>query len=306
MLSELVYLLFFESASPDYSALLNILPEEFVVRELPQLSLLTTNAPKKTTQSLGPVIDAASVFAIDLQTSTPLFTKNIFAKRSIASITKLVSAMVILDAHPNLDEVVTVSQNAASQEGSRMWLRTGEKMTIRNLLTGMMVASANDAAVALAEFDAGSEEAFAEKMNAKTQQLALKQSHFTNAKGFDESAHFSTAFDTMLFSKTATTYPFIRELALKKSTEVKSTSGDVTHKLESTDLLLDNPYFKILGLKTGTTPLAGESVVSLAQLSNGREVLVVILGSPDRFKETKIMLEWIERNYTFEPDSLTP
>lgn len=299
MLSELVYLLFFESASPDYSALLTILPENYIVRELPQLSLVTTNAPTKITKSIGPVIDAASVFAIDLQTATPLFTKNIFSKRSIASITKLITAMVILDNHQNLDEVVTVSQNAATQEGSRMWLRSGEKMTIRNLITGMMVASANDAAVALAEFDAGSEEAFAEKMNSKALRLGLTQSHFTNAKGFDEAAHFSTAFDTMLFSKAATTYPLIRELALKKSAEVQSVSGDVTHTLDSTDLLLDNPYFKILGLKTGTTPLAGESVVSLAQLSNGREVLVVILGSPDRFKETKIMLEWIEKNYTF-------
>lgn len=299
MLSELVYLLFFESATPSYSALLTVLPESFVVRELPQLSLIDTNAPVKITESLGPVVDAASVFAIDLQTSTPLFSKNIFAKRSIASITKLVTAMVILDAHQNLDEVVTVSQNAASQEGSKMWLRPGEKMTIRNLLAGMMIASGNDAAVALAEFNAGSEEAFAEKMNAKAQQLGLKQSHFTNAKGFDEPTHFSTAFDTMLFSKAASTYPYIRELALKKNAEVSSVAGDVTHNLDSTDLLLDNPYFKILGLKTGTTPLAGESVVSLAQLSNGREVLVVILGSPDRFKETKIMLEWIEKNYTF-------
>lgn len=270
-----------------------------MVQQMPQLSLINTNAPVKTSQSLGPVVDAASVFAIDLQTSTPLFTKNIFSKRSIASITKLVTAMVILDNHTNLDEVVTVSANASNQEGSKMWLRNGEKMTIKSLLTGMMVASANDAAVALAEFDSTSEEAFAEKMNAKAQSLGLKQSHFTNAKGFDEPAHFSTAFDTMLFSRAATTYPFIRELALKKTAEVKSESGDVTHKLESTDLLLDNPYFKILGLKTGTTPLAGESVVSLAQLSNGREVLVVILGSPDRFKETKIMLEWIERNYKF-------
>lgn len=296
MLSELVYLLFFTSLSPHYDTIIGVLPEEFVIEELSHLSLATGTPPIKKTDSAGPIIDAASVFAIDLETATPLFTKNIFSKRSIASITKLLTAIIIIDEN-SLDDVVTVSQNASEQEGSKMWLRAGEKITIRSLLTGMLIASANDAAVALAEYNASSEEIFAKKMNAKAKQLGLRQSHFTNAKGFDENAHFSSAFDTMLLGRAAAKYPFIREIVQKKSTHVTSYDTKTTYPLESTNALLDDSYYTILGLKTGTTPLAGESVLSLVRLASGREILIVILGSTDRFKETKIVIEWIERNW---------
>lgn len=299
MITDLVYFLLIQEISPRFENVSTLIPTSSasqIITRSEGLFLLkpNTQAPVQDPIHLGPVIEAQSAFAIDLESNTPLFGKDIFSKRSIASITKLMTAMIIIDSH-QLDEVVTISKNAAIQEGSRMGLRTGEKLTVRALITGMIINSANDAAVALAEYDATTEELFAIRMNERAQQIGLKQSHFTNAKGFDEPNHFSSAFDTMIFGRAATEYALIREVAQQKNAQVTSVDGSVTHKLESTNLLLENPLYTVVGLKTGTTPLAGESVVSLARLSNGKEVLVVILGSPDRFKETKIILEWVEK-----------
>lgn len=262
------------------------------------LNLSPMKAPIKKTQSIAPFLEAKSIFSVDLTSGVPLFERKIWDRRQIASIGKLITAMVILDNH-KLDEKVIVSKNASSQEGSRMWLREGEEITVGNLLTGMLVNSGNDAATALAEFDSGNERNFVAKMNRKALELGLKNSHFSNAKGFDYKSNYSTAFDTMLFGKAALDYPFIREKVLIKSGEVTSANGDVKHTLESTNELLDYTFFKIIGLKTGSTPEAGQSFVSLAEGPNNHEILTVILDSPSRFKETKIFLDWIFRNFEF-------
>jgi D-alanyl-D-alanine carboxypeptidase len=153
--------------------------------------------------------------------------------------------------------------------------------------------------VALAEFDAGSEETFVFRMNEKARGLGLKDTHFSNVKGFDEDSNYSTAYDTMMFGRAALEYPFIRKTVARKSAEVTSASGKIKHRLESTNELLENPHFKVVGLKTGRTPAAGQSFVSLMEGPNGHEILTVLLDSPDRFKETKIVLDWVLRNYEF-------
>lgn len=300
MITPLLFFLLFETVQPSYSTLIKILPESVVARAA-ATSTLTLNGdktPVKKSESIAPVIAAQSVYSIDLTSGMPLFVRDIFTRRPIASITKLMTAMIILDHHP-LDEVLTVSKNATTQEGSTMNLRVGEKITVQAVLTGMLVNSGNDAAVALAEFDAGSEKVFLEAMNKKAAELGLTNSHFSNAKGFDEPDNYSTAFDTMLFAKAALTYPFIRTTAHIKTGEVTSADGKVTHHLESTNELLDNQYYTVVGLKTGTTPGAGQSFVSLMRAPNNHEVLSVMLDSPHRFKETKILLDWILRTHTF-------
>lgn len=297
MLTSLLYFLFFETIQPSYSTFTSILPIDIVV-EASVPTLTNEKTPIKKGESLGPVINAQAVYAIDLNSGMPLFTRDVFTHRPIASITKLVTAMVILDNH-KLDEKVKISRNASQQEGSRMWLASGEEITIEALLTGLLVHSGNDAAVALAEEDAENEAAFLVKMNKKASQLGLKDTHFTDVKGFDKSANYSTAFDTIIFSRAALGYPFIKKTAALKTAEVTSTNGRIKHKLESTNELLENPYFRVVGLKTGKTPLAGESFVSLMIAPNGHEILAVVLDSPDRFKETKILLDWILRNFEF-------
>lgn len=303
MLHSLLFLLALESMQPSPGTLFTFVPSQILAEELllssnRNPSLATLQAPTKKDESSGPVLEAASVFAVDVKTGTPLFAKDIFTRRSIASIAKLVTAMVVLDSH-SLNEIATISKNAASQEGSSMGLKTGEKITVHNLLMGLLIKSGNDAAVALAEFDAESEDKFVKKLNEKATALHLRNTHFSNAKGFDDEGNYSTAFDTIAFSRTALSYPFIIESVAKAKAEVTSTDGKLTHSLESTNQLLDNQYFTVRGLKTGHTPAAGESFVALAIAENGHEILTVVLNSPDRFKETKILLDWIFRHFTY-------
>lgn len=296
MFSHFLFFLLFETAQPSYGMFASVLPAEIITSAT---AGVIATAPVKKTDSIGPVIAAESVYAVDLNSGEPLFVRNVFARRQIASIAKLVTAMVILDNH-NVSEKVTVSKNAATQEGSSMSLRSGEEITVGSLMTGLLINSGNDAATALAEFDAGSESAFVSKMNVKAASLGLKDTHFSNAKGFDEPENYSTAFDTMTFGRAAVSYPFIRKTVDSKTAEVMSIDGKITHSLKSTNELLENPYFKVIGLKTGTTPEAGQSFVSLTEAPNDHEVLTVVLGSPDRFKETEILLDWVLRNFEFK------
>ncbi len=292
MLSSLLFSLLFETIEPSYGTFAAVMPPAVVV------SSPSPKSPFKKGSSMAPMLSAESIYAIDLETNTPLVVRDIFTRRPIASIEKLVTAMVILDRH-KLDEKVTVSKNAADQEGSQMGLKSGEEISMESLLTGMLINSGNDAAVALAEFDAGTEEVFVFKMNEKARSLGLKDTHFSNAKGFDEAENYSTAYDTMLFSRAALGYSFIRKTVAIKSLTVTSASGKTKHALENTNELLENPYWKVTGLKTGRTPGAGQSFVSLMKGPGDREILTVMLDSPNRFKETKILLDWILRNYEF-------
>ena len=307
MVQQLLFLLFFNAVQPPHAALAQNFPSEVVVGPIEEYreeygkdgpSLDMRNAPQKKGDSIAPVISAASVYALDISSGTPLFVRDIFTRRPIASIEKLVTAMVILDHH-KLDEKVIVSKTAASQEGSRMWLVAGEEMTVENLLKGMLINSGNDAAVTLAEYDASTESAFVDKMNEKVLSLKLYNTHFSNAKGFYDPDNYSAAFDTMVFARAALEYPALRKIVMIKKSEVSSADGKLTHKLESTNELLENPYWDVVGLKTGRTPAAGESFVSLLKGPNEQEILTVMLDSPDRFKETKILLDWILRNFEF-------
>lgn len=304
MLANLLFFLFFETVEPSYGTFAEIMPQQVIAPAVAEIklngapALNIRNAPVKTGKSTAPVVEAKSVFSIDLKSGAPLFANNIFERRKIASIEKLLTAMIILDEH-KLDEKTVVSRKAASQEGSTMGLQENEQITVKNLLIGMLVNSGNDAAVALAEYNAGDEASFVAKMNTKARRLGLKNTHFSNAKGFDDDENYSTAFDTALFSRAALEYPFIRKTAMIKNAEVSSLNGRIKHILENTNDLLENPYFKIKGLKTGKTPEAGQSFVSLAEDPKGNEILTVVLDSPDRFKETKIILDWIFRNYAF-------
>lgn len=299
MFDHLLVFILFETIQPSYNTFSELFPPAIVAAS-PSLSLETATIPIKKTTSIEPVIEAASFFSVDITTGMPLLTHDIFSRRPIASIEKLVTAMVILDHH-TLDEKVTITKNAADQEGSTMWLSAGETMSIENLLTGMLINSANDAAVALAEYDAGSEVAFVEKMNEKIAFLDIYNTHFSNAKGFDEKNNYSTAYDTVVFGRAALSHPFIRKTVAIKKTRVDGIKAGekLFHDLESTNELLENPDYEIIGLKTGQTPQAGESFVSLVKAPNGHEIMTVVLNSPDRFKETKIIIDWLLRNFEF-------
>lgn len=254
--------------------------------------------PIKNPENIGPVLESRSAIAIDLKSGMTLYEKNAHARLPIASITKLMTILIVLEEN-NLDDVVEISQNAAKTGGTLMFLRTGERITVENLLYGALIHSANDAAVALAEFNAGDVDKFVAKMNEKASQLGLLNTHFSNPIGLDEGNNYSSAYDISKLAQYIYQKKFVREAATLKELKVQSLDKKFTHELESTDELLDS-YLKIKGLKTGTTDKAGQCLVSVAENDNGNTIIDVLLNSPSRFTESKILIDWVFRSYNWK------
>lgn len=264
--------------------------------------ILTASPVPQPTSPSGPDmstlnIQASAYIAVDLKSGKMLVQKNIKEQRSIGSITKLITALIILDEN-NINDIVKVPLAATSIEGSRIWLAEGEKITIRDLLSGLLIHSGNDAAYALALYNTGSIDGFAAKMNDKARKLGLTKTHFANPAGLDRDGNFSTAEDIATLGAFAYRNAFIRNTVAISSTSVSSINGQFKHELKSTnELLTKDPRIK--GLKTGYTVEAGKSFVSVAIIGHGSPILTVVLNSPDRFKETESLIDWSVANFTW-------
>jgi serine-type D-Ala-D-Ala carboxypeptidase (penicillin-binding protein 5/6) len=244
-------------------------------------------------------VSAESVIAIHLDTGKILYEKNSDQQRSIASITKLMTALIIAEEETP-HSIVEVSNNAANIEGSSIFLNAGEQITVKDLFYGMMIASGNDAAVALAEYNAGSVDQFVRKMNQKAERLGLKNTHYSNPMGFDNSLNYSSARDVAMVSMYAIQNEFLLEPTNLVAYETESASG-ITHEYISTNKLLDQNIggLQVEGLKTGTTPEAGQCLVTIATNEDDEQIMTVILSSTNRFADTENLLNWINDNYTW-------
>lgn len=149
--------------------------------------------------------NAVSGMLIEVSTGKVIYEKNINEKVAVASMTKMVAQIIIMEEIEKgtikWDDIVTVSKNAADMGGSQIYLAEGEKMSIRDLMKGISVASGNDATVAMAEVISGSEEKFVERMNKKVKELGLKNTQFKNCTGLDEDGHYSTAYDMAVIAR---------------------------------------------------------------------------------------------------------
>lgn len=257
----------------------------------------SASKPIKDALHISPIIGARGSIAQDINSGEVLFEKNPDERLKIASITKLMTLLIVLDEN-KLDDVVTVSRTAAGTPGSTMFLAAGEQITEENLIYGALINSANDAAVALAEHNAGSSAAFVVKMNNKAKDLGLTNTHFSNPVGLDDSDNYSSSRDIANLGKYLYHNPLIKKIAKIKNMDVRSVNGNYTHKLESTNKLLDS-YLKINGLKTGTTDDAGRCLIAVAENKDGHEIVTVVLNSPDRFGESKILIDWVFRAFTW-------
>lgn len=205
-----------------------------------------------------------------------------------ASLTKIMTALLVLE-RANLNATVTVTPTVARETGHRLRLRVGEKYRVRDLLAAMLIESANDAARALAEHIAGTEERFAGIMNARAAQLGLKDTHFTNAAGHHAPDHYTTANDLVVLTEAALARPLFRELVSKVNYEIRSLNGKRRFKLENSNKLLPK-YEGMVGVKTGYTPEAGRCLVALAE-RDGVEVLIVLLRAKNRWQLAERMLD---------------
>lgn len=253
--------------------------------------------------SVGAVSDsdltAPSAILVDSENFNILYEKNSHEQRSVASITKVMTVLLIMEdiekGKISLTDTVTASAHAASMGGSDIWLEEGEQMSLDDMLKATLVASANDAAVALAEYTEGSEEAFVKRMNSRAKELGMKDTVFKNCNGLDEEGHISSAYDVAIMSA-----------ELIKHTKVFDYTSiwldflrDGKTQIVNTNKLLKS-YNGITGLKTGTTDDAG-SCISATAKRDGLSLIAVVLGSDsgtDRFKDASILLDYGFNNYS--------
>lgn len=263
-----------------------------------QASILNITLPpiKKIHSDEPPIINAKASMAIDVKSGKILYEKNSEEKLPIASITKLMTSIIILEEN-SLNDVVIIGKNTPNISGVKIWLYEGEKITVQNLLKAVLIASANDAAYALAEYNAGNIELFIQKMNQKSQLLGMQKTHFANPMGFDDPKNYSTAKDLSILAIYALKKNFIRNTVHISADTVYNTANTIKHDLESTNKLLTDEYIKVRGIKTGNTDQAGLCFLALAEDNNGNEIITVVLNSPARFTETKSLISWIYENY---------
>jgi len=241
-----------------------------------------------------PLISAQGALAIDLNSRIVLYEKNPDMKLLPASTTKIITALVAVDSYKPGDVLVVPNINV---EGQKMGLKAGEKITAENLFKGLLIYSANDAAETLAGNYVGGRDAFIEKMNSKSAYLHLKNTHFDNPVGFDGNSQYTTAKDLIFAAEAAMKIPFISNVVGAKEEVVKSVDGKIVHYLRSTNELLGENG--VIGVKTGWTESARENFVALSQ-KDGKRIMVAVLGSQDRFGETRELLNWIYESYDWQ------
>ncbi|KKR93070.1 MAG: Peptidase S11 D-alanyl-D-alanine carboxypeptidase 1 [Candidatus Daviesbacteria bacterium GW2011_GWA1_41_61] len=239
-----------------------------------------------------PEITAQAAYFVDTENGEVLYQKNSHQKLPIASLVKIMTAIVALE-NTSFDEEITVSPYAAGMEPDRMDLRQGEILAVEELLYGMFLVSGNDASEALAEGVLGNRDEFIPAMNKKTLQLGMKDTLFINPSGLeeDDKEQYSTAFDVALMSRYAIKqFPSLVEISSTYHRYIPKTSTHQDYDLYSGINLLTT-YPGVLGLKTGYTPLAGLTLVTLAR-RQGQQILGVLLNSQDRRAEAKLLLDY--------------
>ena len=254
-----------------------------------------------TNAAIGQTLDikAKSSVLMEPNTGTVLYEDNADEALAPASITKIMSLLLVMEAIDRGDftteTVVSASEHACSMGGSQIWLEPGESMTVDDLLKASVIASANDAMVALGETVAGSEEGFVAMMNAKAKELGMTGTNFVNATGLDAEGHVTTAHDVAVMSCELIKH----ELIKKYSTVWMDTLRDGKSELVNTNKLV-RFYEGTTGLKTGTTSTAGYCLSATAE-RNGMKLVAVIMGgetSVDRFNGAKKLLDFGFANYT--------
>ena len=243
-------------------------------------------------QSEPPSVSAASWIIYDDLTDTVLASWDADTRRPPASITKIMTVLLAVE-NGNMDDQVTVSENAARTGGQEIGLVVGEQVTLAALVKAALIRSGNDAATAIAEHIGGSVEGFAEMMNAKAAELGMENSNFITPHGLDTSGHYSSARDMLLVGLAAMSHPEIADIARSRIVVFPDTPNGVARSATNTNRIL-NSYEGVIGIKTGETPRAGLTYVGAAE-RNGRRLYVVVFRSVGRrahFSDAMALWDW--------------
>lgn len=251
----------------------------------------------KTVETSGelndePKINSRSAVVIDRKSKAVIYGKNENVKKAMASTTKIMTAMVVIQ-NTNLNNTVEISKKSAGTGGSRLGLKVGDKITVKDLLYGLLLRSGNDCAVALAEYVAGSVQEFSNLMNQNAQMLGLNNTHFITPHGLDEEEHYTTAYELAVLTDYALNNEVFAQIVNTKSYTININEN--TKTLNNTNELLGN-LNGVYGVKTGFTNGAGRCLVTSIKRGN-LDIICVVLGADTKKDRTRDSAKLIE--YTF-------
>lgn len=240
--------------------------------------------------------NAKSSILIEASTGEVIYSNNENEKRAPASMTKMMSLIIIMEeierGNLKLNQIITVSENAASMGGSQIYLETNEKMSVDDLLKGICMASANDAVVALSEVISGTEDEFVRRMNKKAKELGLKNTNFMNATGLDDDEHYSSAYDMALIARELVKHKKVLEYSSNYEDYLRENTNKKFWLVNTNKLI--KTYDGMDGLKTGYTEKAGYCLTATAKRNNMRLISVVMKESDSKIRnnETSEILDY--------------
>lgn len=255
-----------------------------------------SSLPTLVGQAPFPILSAEAALGVDIDSGVSLYEKNADTPLLPASTTKIITALVAMDYYPPDMELNVPKINV---DGQKMGLIAGEKIKARDLLNGLLVYSTNDAAETLAQNFPGGRDLFIAAMNIKARQLSLDHSNFKNPSGLDGNTQVTTARDLIRVAQVAMQNPTFAKIVATKEITVKSQDGKIVHKLTNINKLL-GAVPGVMGVKTGWTENARENLVTFV-VRDGHRVMIALLGSSDRFGETKELIDWIFSSYSWSP-----
>lgn len=263
-----------------------------VIKQSPIINPASPNKIKN--YQPAPQTSTESIEIIDAQTGTILYEKNANLRLLPASTTKMMTALVALQ-NCSPQNVITVK--SVQQDGTQMGLTVGDQVTVENLLYGLLLSSGNDAAYVLANSCAISYKDFIKSMNIKAEELKMTNTHFVNPAGFDDNLHYSTAADLAKLAKVVVADPLIAKIVSTKSAVVTDITTNKTYFLQNVNKLLGQ-VDGVEGVKTGQTDGSLEILVTKTT-RNGNSIIISLMGSQDRFKDTQKLIDWVFINYNW-------
>ncbi len=252
--------------------------------------LLYTCFPLAASADTQPQVSAKSAVLINADSGQILFAKDENTKRPMASTTKIMTALLTLEAAAVNNKIVTITDKMVRIEGSSMGLLPGQQLSLKSLAAGMLTVSGNDAANSAAIAISGSTEAFSDLMNKRAKELNLSNTHFVTPSGLDDDAHYTTASDLAALAAAAMKNPDFAEIAGNKLMNVQYENPDQTRRFTNHNKLL-SMYQGCIGVKTGFTKKAGRCLVSAAQ-RDGVSLIAVTLNAPDDWNDHQQMLNY--------------
>ena len=251
-------------------------------KPLPGIEVMHVTAPTPIVAPLTmPKLSASGMLLVDLESGQELLERNADVRRPMASLTKIMTALIILENH-GLTEVVTVPAIAEQIRGSTLGLKPGDHLTVEALLKGLLIPSANDAAYTLAAFHGHGLATFVAQMNDRAKALGLTNTHFANPAGLDNDQQFSSPRDLAWLTKAALRHDAFRSIVGTRSAHIYSGEGKDFALRNTNEMLHYNE--DVFGVKTGTTDAAGECLIILFT-EHSRLYLLVLLGSKDRYTD---------------------